>query len=144
MSFVKDYTGMDISTQLHSRLAIKKSISVKVYFAPEPGILSTLEGMVPYERGDALLTGAVGDTWPVEREKFFHNYIPEPPTVLGQDGRYIKCPVQVWALQIHEPFIVRIRQGKAELRGSPGDWLVQYGPNDYGVVRADIFAQTYE
>ena len=30
------------------------------------------------------------------------------------------------------------------LQGEPGDYLVQYGPGDYGVVGREIFGKTYE
>jgi len=30
------------------------------------------------------------------------------------------------------------------LKGRAGDWLVQYGRDDYGIVASDLFAQSYE
>ncbi|MDR0652962.1 MAG: PGDYG domain-containing protein [Synergistaceae bacterium] len=32
---------------------------------------------------------------------------------------------------------------RGELRGNPGDWLLQYTPGDYGVVKLDISERTY-
>ena len=37
-----------------------------------------------------------------------------------------------------------IAQAGDRLHGEPGDWLLQYGPGDFGIVGDTIFAQTYE
>ena len=40
-------------------------------------------------------------------------------------------------------FIVARSSGGDLLRGSAGDWLVQYAPADHGVVAAKRFASVY-
>jgi hypothetical protein len=47
-----------------------------VAFASERGILDTREGKVSYEEGDALLTGTLGESWPVARDRFMEAYMP--------------------------------------------------------------------
>ena len=46
-------------------------------------------------------------------------------------------------MQLETPVEVTLGAGRGVLRGAPGDWLVQYGPGDFGVVAADVFGQTY-
>jgi hypothetical protein len=46
-------------------------------------------------------------------------------------------------MQMQNDFCVRLTDGSGVLRGTPGDWLVQYGSDDWGIVRADIFEATY-
>ena len=141
---MKDCTGIDVSAQAGSRLMAKKIVEVRVNFARADGEAQTLEGVVPYRSGDALITGPAGEQWPVEREFFFRNYQPKPGVREGGDGEYSRLPQQVWALRMREAFYVQSGKNGGLLRGAPGDWLVQHGPDTYGVVRADIFPKLYE
>lgn len=43
-----------------------------------------------------------------------------------------------------QPFEVKVAWSESLLAGKSGDFLVQYGPNDYGVVAHDIFKETYQ
>jgi hypothetical protein len=43
-----------------------------------------------------------------------------------------------------EPFsLARSAAGGDVLRGTAGDWVMQYAPGDYGVVQAARFAAVY-
>ena len=97
-----------------------------------------------YRPGDAILTGVEGEQWPIEREKFDASYEPVAPTCPGEDGRYVKKPISVWALQMDEPFFVTVSWSNDRLEGQAGDWLLQYGEGDYGVVKNSVFQKTYE
>jgi PGDYG protein len=39
---------------------------------------------------------------------------------------------------------VQVGEQRDPLRGEAGDWLLQYGPGDYGVVASSVFEKTYE
>lgn len=116
-----------------------KTATVTVSFAPEAGVISTIEGDVPHAAGDAILTGVNGEQWPVARGTFEARY----DEVAGQPGTYRKHATPVLARQMSDAFSVSIRNGNAILSGKPGDWLVQYDKNDYGIVSAEIFGKTY-
>lgn len=118
----------------------KKPVDVQVSFARDAGTLETLEGPVRYVAGTALLTGAAGDRWPVERAKFDVAYAPAP----GLNGIYRKRPIEVLAMRLRQATTVRVGPAGDLLQGRPGDWLVQYGPDDHGIVGAEIFVATYE
>lgn len=113
-------------------------------FTDEPCIVRTPEGIVHAHTGDAILTGNGGHHWRVSQAKFAKKYQPVPPTAAGKSGRYRSLPNQILALQMHEPFDVALADGLSELRGSAGDWLVDYGDGSLGIVAQDIFATTYE
>jgi len=117
---------------------------MSVEIATSDGVIETLEGDVRYRAGDALLTGTRGERWPVQRHKFVASYEPVPPTKQGESGTYVKKPIVARALRIQEDFEVKVGWQPDKLRGAPGDWLLQYGPGDYGVVTASIFDQTYD
>jgi hypothetical protein len=127
-----------------ARRARKRPVAVAVEFASRAGLLKTLEGPVRYRTDDALLTGAAGERWPVERAKFDAAYELVPPATGGNFGHYCKRPLTVWARQMSEPFSVRVGYAADALRGQPGDWLLQYASDDYGIISAALFAQTYE
>ncbi|GHU29561.1 hypothetical protein AGMMS50256_14710 [Betaproteobacteria bacterium] len=78
----------------------------------------------------------------MERELFLRAYAPVPPLRMGENGLYTKRPLPVCVLQLRGPGFVRARRGI--LRGKMGDWLVQYGADDYGIVAEEIFAETYD
>lgn len=123
---------------------IKRCVPVKVCFANEDGVCQTLEGPVRYRAGDALLEGGHNDQWPIQRTKFFDNYDPLPPTCKGKAGQYVKKAKRVWAKRLLEPIEVPVGWQDDTLKGMPGDWLLQYGPGDYGVVKPEIFDATYQ
>lgn len=121
----------------------KRPATVSVAFADTDGMLSTLEGKVAYRTGDAILTGVEGEHWPVRLPVFLASYSPAA-ALPGQPGTYFKKPMDVLALQLTEELVVVVGWQDDLLHGNPGDWLLQYGPGDYGIVTPLIFAQTYE
>jgi hypothetical protein len=127
-----------------ARRACKRSIPVRVEFATESGTLDTREGPVGYARGDALLTGSNGERWPVPRASFDASYEPVAPMRHGKPGPYRKRPLILWAKPMAEPFAVTLDHDRGTLCGKPGDWLVQYAPDDLGVVSGSLFGDTYE
>lgn len=139
---MRDMSGFDVRSSRHCMTVRKKAVPVRAVFAGHAGILATLEGSVAYAAGDALLTGVQGERWPVRRERFLGRYAPVPPTLAGEDGLYVKLPLAVSAMRMREPFYVELPQGR--LQGQPGDWLLQYGDNEYGIVAREIFEQSYD
>lgn len=116
---------------------IKKSIALNVEFAESKGVCKTLEGDVPYGKGDAIITGTECEMWPVKRATFDQNYEHVEGNV------YRKKPIKVLAVCLTEDTEL-VREDGSVLKGRPGDWLVQYGPGDQAIVRADIFEKTYQ
>ena len=121
-----------------------KTEVVQVMFAREPGELISLEGPNKYQVGDAIITGCTGDRWSVDRHRFDAKYQPVVPTEAGADGAYTAKPVPVLAKQINEPFTAARSAGRDVLRGEAGDWLMQYGPGDFGVCGQSRFARVYQ
>jgi hypothetical protein len=134
----------DLRRDPHARPARKRPVEVAVRFAPADGVMATREGDVRYERGDALLTGAAGDRWPMARHRFDAAYEAVAPTAAGAEGTYRKLAVVVHARQMQAPFRVALSNQRGVLHGAAGDWLVQYAQDDVAVVAQSIFAATYE
>jgi hypothetical protein len=127
------------------RVAARKlEREVDVRFAATACTVQTQEGLVQAKPGDAILTGAAGETWRVSRARFPHKYRAVAPTLEGQAGRYLSLPNRILALQMQEPFDVLLADGVSRLAGHAGDWLVDYGDGSLGIVSAAIFATTYE
>lgn len=117
---------------------------VVVEFAQASGELMSLEGANRYEPGDALITGTGGARWVVERSRFDDKYVPADADLThGASGRYRNRPAVVLAKRMDAPFSIARRMAGDVLSGSAGDWVLQYAPGDYGVVRADRFALVY-
>lgn len=144
MKAVLELVDVDLRSDRHACRAQKKPVVVMVEFADSAGVLGTLEGQVRFESEDALLTAASGERWPVARKRFDESYQPVSPTVFGSAGAYLKRPLCVWARCMEDSFSVCVGRGSDRLQGRRGDWLLQYGVGEYGVVAADIFAHTYE
>ena len=135
---------LDLREDREARRARKRAIAVGVEFAADKGALQTREGPVSYALGDALLTGSEGERWPVPRATFDASYEPVPPIRHGKPGPYVKKPLVVWAKPMRGPFAVMLDRERGTLRGKPGDWLVQYAPDDLSVVGGSVFDKTYE
>ena len=121
-----------------------RPIEVSVEIARIEQSVPTAEGDVDARPGDAIVTGVMGERWPVRRGRFLRTYDAEPGTRAGDSGVYRKRVRTVRALQIHEPFKVVIEEGVRELIGQPGDWLLDYGNGDLGVVADEVFDVIYE
>lgn len=123
---------------------LKKPIPVMVEFAQQSGELKTLEGSVRYEAGDALMTGAVGEHWPISRSCFEATYDPIPPTRMGEKGNYMKKPTPIHARQAAEEERITLTEGKGILLAKVGDWIVTDPAGHQWVVADEIFSQTYQ
>lgn len=122
----------------------KKPIPHSVSFAKAAGTLQTLEGPVDYASGDALMTGVAEEHWPISRPRFEATYTPVPPTVMGENGLYLKMPIPVSAYQAHDNEMISLGDGRGELRAKPGDWIVTSPDGKQWVVADSIFHDTYE
>lgn len=134
---------IDLTSDPAAHHFIKTEV-VQVVFASEPGELASLEGPNKYQIGDAIITGSTGDRWSVDRHRFDAKYQAVAPTQEGQDGAYTARPVPVLAKQIKEPFTAARSAGRDILKGEAGDWLMQYGPGDFGVCGQQRFAKVYQ
>jgi hypothetical protein len=140
--------------------AQKRPIPVDVHFATQSdltradppynkGHIRTLEtpagdAGVTFKAGDAIMTGAAKESWPIARATFEKTYAPAEGSRMGRDGKFFKKPLPVLAVQMKEPFAVTASWGRLE--GKPGDWLVQYDDHakDFGIVEQSVFQETYE
>lgn len=120
-----------------------KNETVAVEFAAVAGELMSLEGPNRYAPGDAIVTGASGERWVVSRERFDAKYAPEGGIAHGEPGAYRNRPSVVLAKEMREPFSIARSAAGDVLTGDAGDWLMQYAPGDYGVVKAARFAKVY-
>jgi hypothetical protein len=121
----------------------QKQETVSVAFAAQPGSLTSGVGTNTYNAGDALLFGADGDRWCVTRDRFDAGYLPLPPTLHGEPGRYRNRPRPVLAKQMSEAFRCERRSGGDWLQGKAGDWLLQYAPGDHGIATHARFTLVY-
>jgi hypothetical protein len=132
----------DLATDPAARRAVKDE-TVAVEFATRHGELVSAVGVNQYTPGDALITGSTGDRWCVARERFDVKYDPVAPAIRGESGHYRNRPVTVLAKRMSRPFSVARRAGGDLLRGESGDWLIQYGPGDHGIVERTRFELVY-
>jgi hypothetical protein len=116
----------------------KKPAKEKYEIAQEPGTIDTLEGPVRYDTGFYIMTGPKGEKYPITPEKFFAlkddlgNGVctPKPITKVAKIADHSGSVDTSWG---------------EKLNYNPGeDVIVRHGTNDYGVVKLDIFKQTYD
>lgn len=137
-----ELNNIDLTADGAAALFIKRE-TVDVVFAREAGELISREGLNRFDAGDALITGSTGDCWSVSRQRFNAKYSPVAPLRAGDDGCYEAKPVPVLAKRMAEAFCVARCAGGDVLRGAAHDWLVQYGPGDFGIVEAARFQRVY-
>jgi hypothetical protein len=116
----------------------KRPAKEKYEIAKEPGTIQTLEGPVNYPAGFYIMTGPKGEQYPISPEKF--NDLKDD---LGDGVCTPKKIIKVAKVADHSG-TVNTSWGE-KLHYNPGeDIIVRHSENDYGVVKKDIFAQTYE
>jgi hypothetical protein len=138
---VRDFCAGRASVFLDNSAAVKVQklpSRVLVRFVEHPETVVTREGRALAHPGDAVLTAATGEQWPVARAAFDRYYEPT-----SEANVFESIPRESLALQINEPFQVVLTDGISRLFGKPGDWLLDHGNGNLGIVGADIFAATY-
>lgn len=116
----------------------KRPAKEKYEVASEPGTIDTLEGPVKYPAGYYIMTGPKGEQYPISPEKF-----KELKDDQGDGVCTPKKIVKLAKLADHSG-TVDTSWGEKLQYNPDVDVIVRHGDNDYGVVKRDIFAQTYE
>jgi len=116
----------------------KKPAKERYEIAKEPGTIDTLEGPVKYSAGYYIMTGPKGEQYPITPERF-----KELKDDLGNGICTPKKIIKVAKLADHSGS-VDTSWGEKLYYNTGEDIIVRHGTNDYGVVKKDIFAQTYE
>jgi len=118
----------------------KKPIPLEFRIAQGPEEVQTKEGPVDARQGDYIMTGTKGENWPIPADQFNYDILTQD----GNTGTAAKKKIIVSAKEMSKPFEVKVSWSASTLKGNPGDYLVHYGPGDYGVVGREIFQETYE
>ena len=135
----------DLSQDPEAFQTAKKPIPLNFRYAEEGEVIGTRENPVTVPPGGAaVMTGTKGEVWPIPLKpddpvkSFGNTYdILEP-------GKAAKKDIPVFAKEMQQPFQVKVSWSSDLLQGEAGDFLVQYGPGDYGAVGAEIFRETYK
>jgi hypothetical protein len=115
----------------------KKPAQEKYEIAQQAGTVQTLEGPVQYEAGHYIMTGPKGEQYPITAEKF--NTLKDD---LGNGFCTPKKIMKIAKLADHDGVI---HTSWGDLNYTTGnDYIVRHGTGDYGAVKKDIFAQTYD
>ena len=106
--------------------------------AQQDGVIQTPEGPVNYKRGFYILTGPKGEQYPMPPEKF-----RELKDDAGDGVCYPKKIIKLAKLADHDGSVATSWGEKLNYQAGE-DYIVRHGAGDYGVVKQDIFAKTYE
>lgn len=116
----------------------KRPAKERYEIASEPGTIDTLEGPVKYPKGFYIMTGPKGEQYPISPEKF-----AELKDDLGNGVCTPKKIIKMAKVADHSGS-VDTSWGEKLYYNTDEDIIVRHGTNDYGVVKKDIFVQTYE
>jgi len=116
----------------------KKANPIQYKKAIEPGSIETLEGPVDYQAGFYIITGPKGEEYPIPPAKFNELYNDNKDNTATP-----KKIIKVAKLADHDG-VVNTSWGEPLNYTAGNDYIVRHGAGDYGVVKKDIFSQTYE
>ena len=105
--------------------------------ATSSGTVDTLEGPVDYQAGYKIITGPKGEKYPVGAEKFADYYAD------NEDGTATPKKIFKHAKLADHDGVVKASWGNLNYKAGE-DFIVRHGAGDFGVVKKDIFAQTYD
>jgi len=129
---------------MSNRAYISRPVPLHIVFAPQAGVIETLEGPVSHQRGDAIATGIAGERWPITRARFERRYRPaDAQGAMGRDGLFVKKPVRVQARRAESDMQVPLDGGRGSLLARRGDWILTGADEDCWVVADGIFQQVY-
>ena len=116
----------------------KRPAKERYEVATEPGTIDTLEGPVRYPAGFYIMTGPKGEQYPISPEKF--------NDLKDDQGDGVCTPKKIikFAKLADHSGSVDTSWGEKLQYNTGEDVIVRHGKDDYGVVKKDIFAQTYE
>lgn len=117
--------------------AYKKPVPVSYEIAGQDGTLETLEGPVRYRKGFYIMTGPQGERYPITPERFSALYDD------GANNQAIPKRIIKRARLADHDGRVKTSWGDDLAYSAGEDYIVKHGANDYGVVKKDIFQQTY-
>jgi hypothetical protein len=109
----------------------------KFEVARSDGTIETLEGPVRYKAGSYIMTGPKGEQYPITPERF-----RELKDDNGDGTASPKKILKLAKLADHNG-TVNTSWGEPLHYSTGNDYIVKHGTNDYGVVKKDIFNQTY-
>ena len=132
------YGETEMDQDPHAKKVMKKPIPLQYRIAEEPQTLETKEGPIQIEAGFAIMTGTEGEEWAMPPEDFEEKYNVIDDGIAASKGE------EKLAKQMNRPFHVTVEWSTDKLQGKLYDWLVKYGPGDYGVVDQKIFNDTYD
>jgi len=118
--------------------AFKRAAREPYEVADSSGTIDTLEGQVRYPAGYYIMTGPKGERYPISPERF------REIKVDNGDGTASPKPIKKLAKIADHSGTVDTSWGEKLQYNPEVDVIVRHGPGDYGVVKADIFKQTYE
>lgn len=117
--------------------AYKKPAKEPYEVTQQDGTLQTLEGPQQYKAGFYIVTGPKGERYSMPPEKF--NELKDD----NGDGTASPKKIVKQVKLADSNGVVKTSWG-ADLNYTSGeDYIVKHGPGDYGVVKKDIFDQTY-
>jgi len=117
----------------------KKPIPVPYKIADSDGITNTLEGPVKHKAGHYIMgPGPKKEFWPLDPDNFHDKYNDNNDGTGAPKGGVVKLA----KLADHDG-VVKASWGDLEYTKG-NDVIVRHGEGDYGVVKLDIFQQTYD
>lgn len=119
-------------------VTFKKPTKEPYEIADQDGMIDTLEGPVSYQKGFYIMTGPQKEKYPISPEKFHELKID------NKDGTASPKKILKKARIANHDGKVKTSWGDFLMYNKNKDYIVKHGSNDYGVVKKDIFHQTYD
>lgn len=116
----------------------KKIFETQYRIADVPGTIETLEGPTKYKAGEYIMTGTEGEQYAISPERFH-----ELKTDLG-NGRCINKVKPMTAKLADHDGDLTTPDGRVLEYKAGKNYIVRYGKDDYGVVKLNIFSNTYD
>lgn len=126
-------------------IATPKKIQVAFIIAQEPTQIKSLEGSQTIPIGGVIITGLEGEHYGMSPQSFTKKYCD---ILYFDDSKYSgiatknidSTVVYEWISPIRK---ISVRTWAGNIHSSPGDYIVRYGKDDFGIIKPNLFAKLY-
>lgn len=127
-------------------LATPRKVKVDFRIAQEATQIESLEGSQTIPIGGVIITGLVGEHYGMSPQTFDKKYCDlvyhDESKSSGIATKNVDSTIMYeWILPVTE---INVHTWAGDIHSSPGDYIVRYDKDDFGIIKPNLFTSLYK